>query len=72
MKIKLVFDDWARHGKSVSREEYSELAMCDFHSGTLFHGTITLTCGQAQELKEAMDRGFEPVFWVTEEKEESA
>ncbi len=64
MKIKLIFDDWQDpEGRNAC---YSELSRGDFHSGTTFNGEIFLDSEQASELKEALARGFNPVFWITE------
>ena len=69
MKIKLIFDDWRkRSGKSC----YSDVA-CDhlsrgeFHSGTTFNGTIELDEADEGELREALRKGYRPVFWAMEE-----
>jgi len=68
-KVKLVFDDWRRVGKSIYQtEEGVDLSMRDFHSGTTFDGTIELDEEQEQEFKEALGSGAQPVFWVLKEE----
>lgn len=65
MRIKLVFDDWRRHGKSVYATSFGlELSAGDFHSGTAFDGEIELTPELEAELSAAIEAGFQPVFWV--------
>ena len=67
MKIKLVFDDWQKEGKSVyCTPKGTELSMGDFHSGTTFEGEIKLDSGAEAEIKEAMALGYQPIFWLTE------
>jgi len=67
MKIDLVFDDWRKVGKSVYCTEAGvELSMGSFHSGTMFSGTIDLEETDAHELREALEKGYQPVFWVTQ------
>lgn len=65
MKIELVFDDWQQKGKSVyNTPEGVELSMGDFHGGTTFTGEIHLSPELEQELTEAINKGYQPVFWV--------
>lgn len=67
MKIKMVFDDWRKKGRSVySVEECLKLSSGDFHSGTTFNGKINLGESQKEELKRAIEDGYNPVFWITE------
>lgn len=66
MKIKLIFDDWRKEGRSVySVEECLKLSSGDFHSGTTFIGKIHLDKSQEEELKMAIEDGYNPVFWIT-------
>lgn len=65
MKIKLVFDDWRREGRSLYRSlEMTELTKYDFHAGATFEGNIQLDVCQEDELREALEKGYQPVFWV--------
>ena len=65
MKIRLVFDDWRKNGKSIyETEEGIELILGDFHSGSIFDGEINLDEGDSKELQKALDSGFTPVFYV--------
>ena len=68
MRVKLVFDHWNRHGKPLG-DEGPELALRlsagDFHSGTIWNGTIDLSVKDAGELFEAFKtHRAVPVFWL--------
>ena len=65
MKILLIVDNWKKNGKTVS-EEYDKLCMGRFHSGTAFGGEINLAPEDEAELRESMEQGYRPVFWVME------
>ena len=66
MKIKLVFNDWQKRGKSIyNTEEGIILSMGDFHSGSVFDGEIVVSADQKLELEKAMEAGYQPVFWVS-------
>ncbi len=66
LKVKLVFDDWRKRGKSVYQSEKGvELSKDSFHSGTTFDGEISLNGEDAEKLYEAINKGFQPVFWVS-------
>ncbi len=66
MKIKLVFDDWRKQGKSVGNTpEGVELTWNDFHSGSTFDARIDLDAWQEKELRDALKKAYRPVFWVT-------
>lgn len=65
MIIKLVFGHWEREGGfRVTCEQSTRLSLGDFHSGSTFSGEISLDPDEAEELQEAMDAGYEPVFWL--------
>ncbi len=65
MKIKLVFHDWVRGGKSIyDTEEGIELSLGDFHSGTTFDGEIILDASNEREIKEAAKTRAFPAFSV--------
>ncbi len=64
MKINLVFKDWTQKGKPLTYIEALGPLMGDFHSGSTFDGNITLDPWQEKELREALEKGFQPVFWV--------
>ncbi len=67
MKIKLVFEDWRKDGKSIyNTEEGVKLSMGDFHSGTMFDGEINLSPEEEQELKEAIKEKHYPSFLIVE------
>jgi len=67
MKIKLVFDDWKRQGKSVYETMKGVQLSCgDFHSGTTFNGTIELDQEQHAELRIALRAGYTPSFIMME------
>ncbi len=65
MKIKLVFKDWTEKGKPLTHIEALGALMGDFHSGSMFLGTIQVDAWQEKELREALEKGFQPVFWVS-------
>ena len=66
MRIKLVFLDWQKDGKSVyATEKGIELSMGQFHSGTTFLGDISVDPMEAKELADAIKQGYQPCFWVT-------
>ena len=61
----LVFFDWLRDGKSIYGElEGVEASMGDFHSGTMFKGSIRLDEDQQADLDEQMAAGLAPIFYV--------
>lgn len=65
MKIKLVFYDWKQKGKSIYHTKKQEwLSKGDFHGGSTFDANIQLDAWQEKELREAIDKGYQPVFWV--------
>ncbi len=65
MKIKLVFFDWMKRGKSVyATPEGIGLSKGDFHSGTTFEGEITLDKYQEAELRRAILKAYQPCFWI--------
>ncbi len=65
MKINLVFKDWTTHkGKPLPHIEALGPLMGDFHGGATFPGTIQLDAWQEKELREALEKGFQPVFLV--------
>ncbi len=67
MKIKLVFQDWIKGGKSIYQtSEGVDLSMGVFHSGTTFDGYIEIDECDEKELVKAMNNGAEPVFYVVE------
>ena len=52
MKIKLIFYDWFRNGKSLANTtEGVNLSICDFHAGSTFDGDIELNEQQSKILK---------------------
>lgn len=65
MKIKLVFDDWRKEGKSIyNTSKGAELSNHDFHAGATFEGNIQLDAWEEKELREALEKGYRPVFWI--------
>ena len=64
MQVKLVFTDWCKDGKSIyDTEEGINLSTGQFHSGTTFDADIDLL-GFENDLKSAMENGYEPVFYA--------
>ena len=71
MKINLVFDTWRRKGIDIhGTMEYVELSLGLFHSGTTFQGEIVLDDEDAAELQDALDNGYQAVFWVSKSNKE--
>jgi len=69
MECELVFHDWIKGGKSIYQtEEGVGLSTGDFHSGSTFPGEIELDEEQTQELKDAIDKGYSPVFYIVQKK----
>jgi len=67
MKIKLIFDTWrSKEGHTILWN--SDLSMGEFHSGTTFNGEIELDADNEIELKEHLQNGYRPVFWVMEKR----
>jgi len=67
LKVKLVFYDWLKTGKSIYIEPSEDgcgLSMGDFHSGSTFDGKIELDADQEKEFEEAIAKGYQPCFWV--------
>jgi len=69
MKIRLVFDDWrSKHsGQSIYRTSEGVDLSCgpgQFHAGTTFDATIALDEEEANELRKAITKGYEPTFYL--------
>ena len=66
MRVGLVFDDWRdkNHRSIYSTEQGVELAMGDFHSGTMFLADIQLDEDSARALESALSAGYVPVFYA--------
>jgi len=70
MRIKLIFSDWQKNGKSVYNTEDGIALSCgDFHSGSTFDGKIVVDTEQERELDKALKTGYRPVFWVMNGKQ---
>ncbi len=68
MRIKLVFEDWQKRGISIyNAEEGVELSMGLFHSGTTFDGEIYFNSEDQAEFEEALNKGYQPTFWIAKE-----
>jgi len=67
MKIKLIFNDWQNqeYDSIYNTEEGISLSMTDFHAGTTFNGEIIIDSEQEKFLKEAINEGYRPVFFIT-------
>jgi hypothetical protein len=65
VEINMIFSDWQKQGVSVYQSaEGAPLSYGDYHSGTTFPGKIKLNQEEMEELKDAIQRGFEPVFRI--------
>ena len=76
MPVRLVFDDWRIFNKNKIESVYCtekgvELSMGDFHSGTIFKGTITLNEDYDEDLAMAMEQGYQPCFYLIPAKKNS-
>ena len=73
MDVEMVFDDWKDEtGESIyNTPEGVELSLGDFHSGSAFPARIYLTPDQARDLRAAVKRGAQPVFWLMVEDEDA-
>ncbi len=66
MKINLVFKEWKKKGKSFGvTSETIKLSNQNFHSGASFPGSIYLDAWDEKELREALEKGYQPVFLVS-------
>lgn len=64
-KIELVFSDLQRMGKPIYQtEEGVKLTMGDFHSGTVFTGSIDLDEDNEIDLERIFEAGANPVFAI--------
>ena len=67
MKVRLVFDDWRRGGRSIyATKEGVFLTIGDFHGGSTFDATIDVDPEQEAELRRAFATAARPVFWMME------
>ena len=69
VEVRLAFHDWYREGESIyNTNDGLELSLGDYHSGTIFHGSLMLDEENLEELREALKRDALPVFAVFEAK----
>ena len=65
MKINLIFMNWQKEGNwIVDSEENSYLSMGLFHGGTTFDGEIDLPPDAEMELRDALEKGYDPVVII--------
>jgi len=69
MNVSLIFDHWQspyQEGlpRELTAEEDTELSSGPFHGGSTWPGIIALPDYQAEELAEAMAKGYTPVFLI--------
>ena len=71
MDVKLVFDGWRDNkGNDIyGTIEGIELSMGDFHSGTIFPATIEMDRATTEELRDALEQGYRPVFYIVPAQE---
>lgn len=71
LKVRVVFDDWRNetHRSLKGTPEGVELSDNAFHAGTTYIADLYLASDEAQELREAMERGYIPVFYVLPDDE---
>lgn len=65
LECSVVFLEWDKLCHEVSGEESVELSAGDFHSGSTFPAIIRLDREQGIELLAAMERGYQPVVWLS-------
>lgn len=65
--VRITLDDWrGPSGRSVySTAEGVWLSLGGLHSGSTFSAILELDTEDAADLREALGRGFRPVFWCT-------
>ena len=69
LNVALVFDDWRGPlGAKVGSATYHELSAGSLHSGTTYQATITLDPNTAEDLMDALNAGYQPVFWMGKRK----
>jgi len=67
ISVRLAFHDWIRDGESVyGSEEGIELSIGNFHSGTVFSGTIILDDDDANDLLDAINKKAYPAFLMVQ------
>ena len=65
LSVALVFEDWQGPlGKPVTSETYQRLSTGSLHAGSTFQATITLDQDTAEDLMDALNAGYQPVFWM--------
>ena len=63
VRARLVFLDWQERGQSVYNTEIGvQLSLGSFHSGTTFCATLSLDADDAADLRDAVVKGYRPVF----------
>jgi hypothetical protein len=70
--IMLTFDDLRCEGKSLRESvdmadigDLIRMTRGDLHSGSTFHGTITLDEENMDQLNKMFEAGLQPVFWIS-------
>lgn len=72
LHVKIVFEDWRKHGVLQSiynTEEGLRLSTGQLHSGTTFRALVELPFDpeQEREIEDALAEGYCPVFRVIQE-----
>lgn len=63
--ILMTFYDLFRKGKKIDGTEYAKKTMGMIHSGSTFHGTITLDEEDMDQLNEMFEADLQPIFWIS-------
>ena len=65
LEVVLVVDSWRGPGAVLLSPE-ADLALTagDLHAGSTFPATITVDEDTAEELRAALNAGYQPVFWM--------
>ena len=69
--IWVTFDDIRKEGKSIQgTEQYVELTLGDLHSGATYPAVIYFNYDGYVSYRDMIDAGLNPVFWISERKNE--
>jgi len=63
-EIKLVIDDFKIGGQAIGSEKYLEVGSGDFHSGSVFPGSIRLSEENMSDFESILAEGLQVIFWV--------
>ena len=67
MKIKLVFKNWHVRAFDIDKQLDLDIMLSDFHGGSTFDAEIELDEEQELILKDALEAGCTPDFWIAKD-----